>query len=531
MGVISPAFQVTPDTVPQTAAEFEACLASWEWRIYSGQLYKIMAKTEGADDDDPGIVIPFRPNFAQRDFLDALWYRNLILKARQLGFSTLVAIVWLDHALFNANQRCGMIAQDRETAEALFRDKICFAYDNLPEQLRERFPVAARNKSTLLFAHNNSGIVVKTSLRGGTYQRLHVSEMGKIGAKKPQAAIEIVTGSLPTVPVDGIAVIESTAEGQGGEFYKMSTRAQALHEQGKRLSKGDYRWHFYAWWKNPEYRLDAQHVVISAEEHLYFDEVEIVMGCLIDDEQRAWYIAKREGDLNGDAEMMWREFPSTPTECWQRSTEGKFLARQLATARKEGRIGRFPVVSRVPVHTFWDIGSSAGTAIWLMQYVGQQKRFIGFIEGWDEGYLHFVKALRDTGYLFGQMYLPHDAVQRRQVSDTIASPLSMLQELAPDWRWNIVPMVQTFQHGIDLLRADFSTYYFDEEGCKAGLVHLAEYQKRWNNRLQVWGDEPDKDNPHTEAADALRQCAQGFDPASISMSRRPRRATKGGMAA
>ncbi len=47
--------------------------------------------------------LPFKPNHAQIKFLDRLWYRNIILKARQLGFTTLICVLWLDHALFNAN--------------------------------------------------------------------------------------------------------------------------------------------------------------------------------------------------------------------------------------------------------------------------------------------------------------------------------------------------------------------------------------------------------------------------------------------
>ena len=98
------------------------------WRLCSGQLYKIMVKS----DDGSGTVIPFRPNRAQRRLLSRLWHRNVILKARQLGFTTLIAIMWLDHALFVPNQRCGIIAQDREAAEVIFRDKVKLAYENLP---------------------------------------------------------------------------------------------------------------------------------------------------------------------------------------------------------------------------------------------------------------------------------------------------------------------------------------------------------------------------------------------------------------
>ncbi len=79
------------------------------WRITSGVIYKIITK----GDDDEGLVVDFIPNRAQRKLLKRIWYRNNILKARQLGFTTLVAILWLDTALFSKSPiQCGIIAQD-----------------------------------------------------------------------------------------------------------------------------------------------------------------------------------------------------------------------------------------------------------------------------------------------------------------------------------------------------------------------------------------------------------------------------------
>ena len=125
--------------LPTNKQELERCLADAEWRVFSGCLYKIMTKGDDPEGDEPQetFVLPFRPNRAQRRFVMRLWNRNLILKARQLGFTTLIAILWLDHALFNADQRCGIIAHDREAAEAIFRDKVKFAYNNLPDEIRE----------------------------------------------------------------------------------------------------------------------------------------------------------------------------------------------------------------------------------------------------------------------------------------------------------------------------------------------------------------------------------------------------------
>ena len=296
--------------LPTDEADLARKLADPEWRLFSGCLYKIMVK--GDDEAEEAMVMPFKPNRAQRRFITRLWHRNLILKARQLGFTTLIAILWLDHALFNADQRCGIIAQDRDAAKVIFRDKVKFAYTNLPEQLRERFPLEADNADELLFAHNNSSIRVATSMRSGTIHRLHISEFGKICAKYPDKAQEVVTGSIPAVPTNGILVIESTAEGREGEFFKMVEQAQKLHTAKLPLTPKDYRFHFYAWWQEPKYRLDSRTVSISPKEHEYFDEIEVAMECRIDTDQRAWYIATKQADFSGTEERMWQEYPSTP---------------------------------------------------------------------------------------------------------------------------------------------------------------------------------------------------------------------------
>ena len=193
---------------PANEEELKECLSDPLWRICSGALYKIIIK---GDDGEDGLVMPFIPNRAQKRLLKALWHRNVILKARQLGFTTLVCIVWLDTALFSENMRCGIIAQDREAAEVIFRDKVKFAYENLPEELKAAMPLARDSASELLFAHNNSSIRVATSMRSGTIHRLHISEFGKICAKYPDKAKEVITGSIPAVPKSGILIIESTA--------------------------------------------------------------------------------------------------------------------------------------------------------------------------------------------------------------------------------------------------------------------------------------------------------------------------------
>lgn len=426
--------------------------------------------------------------------------------------TTLIAIMWLDHALFNANQRCGIIAQDREAAEAIFRDKVKFAYANLPDEIRERFPLARDSATELLFAHNNSSVRVATSMRSGTIHRLHVSEFGKICAKYPDKAQEVVTGSIPAVPTNGILVIESTAEGREGEFFKMVGIAEANHASRKKLTARDYRMHFYAWWQEPKYRMDSSTVDVSREEHEYFDLVEATvlrdMGerITIDPDQRAWYVATKRADFSGAEEKMWQEYPSFPSEAFQVSTAGNWYAKDMLALRKRGGVCRVPELD-MPVNTFWDIGNSDGCAIWFHQELRGEDRFISYYEAHGEDLRHYVRELREKGYVFGTHYLPHDANHKR-LSDYNRSTMEMLQDLMPGERFAIVPLITELVTGVSQVRKHMKAAWLDEVGCAKGIQRLEGYRKRFSRADNRYTDQPDKSNGCTEGADALRQWAQ-----------------------
>lgn len=225
--------------------------------------------------------------------------------------TTLILIVWLDHAMFNSNARCGMIAQDDGTAQNIFRDKVKFVYDHLPDALKLLMPLKNDNAHELIFAHNNSSIRVATSMRSGTYHRLHVSEFGKICAKFPAKAKEVITGSIPSVPKTGVLIIESTAEGQDGPFYNLTQAAIKLFELGKKLTNKQYRFHFFGWFDDKDYRMSPKGVLITDKDHQYFDSIETTMRVSLDIEQRAWYVSTRQEFADaGEEENMLQEYPS-----------------------------------------------------------------------------------------------------------------------------------------------------------------------------------------------------------------------------
>lgn len=67
-------------------------LSDQRWRLTSGKIYKIKNKD--------GKIIPFTPNKYQLHWLDNKHKKNIILKARQLGFSTMIQIYIFDCILF-----------------------------------------------------------------------------------------------------------------------------------------------------------------------------------------------------------------------------------------------------------------------------------------------------------------------------------------------------------------------------------------------------------------------------------------------
>ncbi len=244
-----------PNPLGLTDAELLKQLKDPMWRMRN--LYWIQ--------DKEGREVLFAPNEVQEKFLNELWFRNVIPKARQRGFSTVVQIWMLDTALFNSTQTGAVIAQDMPSVLKIFRNKIKFAYDRLPAVIKAMRTLKKQTESEMVF-NNDSSLYVAVSTRSGTIQMLHVSELGQISKKFPEKAREIQTGALPSVDQNGIIIIESTVESAAGMFPDMCRRAQQHQQLGRALGKMQYRLHFASWWDAEEYETDPTGIVIDPQE-------------------------------------------------------------------------------------------------------------------------------------------------------------------------------------------------------------------------------------------------------------------------
>jgi hypothetical protein len=301
--------------------ELKRLLSDKGWRL--SHLYFIK--------DKHGRVVKFKPNPTQLQYRANQHNRNVILKARQLGFTTDACIDALDDCLFSPHFDAGIIADTLDNARAIFTDKVKFAYDHLPELLRQARPAATDREGELKF-NNGSSISVSTSFRGGTLRRLHISEFGKISVKYPQKAREIITGAFEAVPLDGRIDVESTAEGMLGEFYELCQKAMRLQTH----SSLDFKFHFFPWYQTQEYRLEIA-VEIPPRLIEYFEYLAAGHGIALDPAQKAWYV-KKESDLKGD---MKREYPSYPEEAFLSSGRPVFNVEQVAADIKRAQAVSF----------------------------------------------------------------------------------------------------------------------------------------------------------------------------------------------
>ena len=475
----------------EACREITSKLSNRFWRL--NNLYRII--------DEEGQEVDFRMNWAQRDLYEALWYFNTVLKARQLGFSTFFLLYMLDACLFNSNVRAGVIAQTRNDAEALFAEKIRFPFDHLAPSLKADREIRTDRSNELKFS-NNSSIRVGTSMRGGTLQFLHVSELGKISAKYPEKAREIRTGALNTIHLGQFIFLESTAEGAGGEFYDQCQRAMKLRDSGKKLNEMEPRFHFYPWWRHPGYVLPAGDAVVTPEDETYFARIEADGGMELSAEQKAWYVTKAEQQ----GPDMKREYPSTPVEAFEASVEGAYYANEMTRARKEGRITRVPLEATVQVNTFWDLGVDDETSIWLHQEVGKEHRFFRYYHNAGEGLSHYAEWLRQQGCVYGKHYLPHD------VNVTSLSTGKTRKKTLEGFGVKpivVVPRIENLADGIQMVRNVIPKCWFDEAGCAEGIRCLDQYKREWNDKMSVWKNEPRHDAA-SHGADAFRQFATGY---------------------
>ncbi|MBY7736730.1 MULTISPECIES: DNA packaging protein [Paenibacillus] len=307
---------------PEKLDELKGILADFEqfcWRML-----KIKTKS--------GRIMPLTLNDAQRTFVREVFrqieagkpVRIIILKARQMGFSTVTeALIYYFTSLQEA-KNAFIVAQSSDASSNLY-DMFQFYYEKVPAIIK---PMSRKNNAKKLTFENptirtadrrknpglKSKITVQTAesrvlARSDTIHYLHASEVAFWPAKKKKKHLLSLLAALSKEP-GSLGVIESTANGME-EFKKMWDTAVK--------GESDFTPLFFAWFEMPDYRKPVPRGFELTEE-----ERELKAKYGLDDEQLQWRRYTIRNDCGGDPRQFDQEYPSEPDDAFLLSGEGIF---------------------------------------------------------------------------------------------------------------------------------------------------------------------------------------------------------------
>ena len=396
--------QMEPETI--TDEEVAVNLLDWRWRF--AHLYWI----EPAEASLSKLL--FTPRKEQWEILEAIYERGevriAILKARQLGFSTLLSIICLDMAMWMGGFKVGIVEQSREKANEKL-EKVKFAWKFLPDDIKACFKVIKDNDSE--FSLEGPDDTVSTvyggkKIRGGTHQLLWISEWGPIQDEDPRRSKDISSGALPSAE-KGIVVVETTWKGgKSGQLYEEIVEPTlALQEEFRTIR--DWKIYFYAWWLDKDYTFEGDVAQIDEDSVKYFTKLETDENIYLSDAQKLWYFKKAWP--KGDARF--EEFPSHLEEIFNIPTVGAIYADKMLRAETDGRITEFNATGAA-VWTTWDLGNMFNTAVVYWELHGLVWRIIDEDIGEQWELAERVANMQAKGYNYGGHLLPHDGAAQQK---------------------------------------------------------------------------------------------------------------------
>tara|TARA_R110001592_G_scaffold71939_4_gene219552 strand:+ start:183 stop:1733 length:1551 start_codon:yes stop_codon:yes gene_type:complete len=495
-------------------------LTNWRWRF--ANLYWI----KPAEIDKPKIL--FKSRDEQTEVLEILYDKGqtklAILKARQLGFSTLLSLISLDMALFHGGFTVGIVDQNVKDAEKKL-EMAKFAFENLPSDLLAEIRIIKWNGGELSFTVGNSPkstIYGGSNARGGTHQLLWISEWGAIQKDDPARSDNIADGALPSA-TQGITIVETTWKGgKSGRLYTEIVEPALLMDKAMRTEE-DWMIMFYPWHGDERYQRKGDASQIDAKCLAYFDELE-QYGIELVPAQKLWYYKEA---WNKRAKR-YEEYPSRLAEIFFSPVDGAIYGEYVDEAMISGRVLDYNA-ARPEFYTFWDIGKADLTTILLIQRVGGQDRIFDGYMGQGETMAHYAHWLqtweRDNDAFISGHYLPHDGGWERLGKSMNTSYADMLIESGLR-NINIVPRIPKVSIGIEYVRDRFKNLVFH----KTNLSRIYEFGKARVNFLDAFqqyqykplekgatSQEPLHDiNSHP--CDALRTYAEGDEGGLVPKS-------------
>jgi len=262
-------------------------------------------------------LVPFVMNLAQYDFEQYRTGRDLVVKPRQIGFSTKFQGDIYYQLATQERINAVTIADTAENTTTLVEIFNRF-HENMPDD--ERPYRKGRYPHGIKFPLRDSLVYLGTAGsrrwgHGKTVHHVHGSEV----AFWPDAkqTMDALLESVPTDPKNEFTsvVMESTPNGAGGYFY----------EEVQKAIRGDsqYKVHFYTWWWDDTYKLPLdrkEKIKYTTEEEELISRVYKEEGLRLSPEQIKW----RRQKINDREEIFWQEYPEDIVTCFLLSGRPRF---------------------------------------------------------------------------------------------------------------------------------------------------------------------------------------------------------------
>ena len=149
--------------------------------------------------------------------------RNIILKSRQLGISTLSAGMALWQMIFQKDTNVLVIATKQDTAKNLVT-KVKFMYENLPSWLKLGFE--ENNKLALRLKNGSQVKAVSAASDAGRSEAISLLIIDEAAFIEENRIEEIWGSSQQTLSTGGRAIVLSTPNGTGNFFHRMWVKAE-----------------------------------------------------------------------------------------------------------------------------------------------------------------------------------------------------------------------------------------------------------------------------------------------------------------
>lgn len=229
----------------------------------------------------------------------------------------------------------------------------------------------------------------------------------------------------------------------------------------------------------------------------------------------ARFPAKLERERLRDLELRPDQYDHIWEGAYISAITGAYFAKQLSRARSEHRICRVAMDELMKVYAYWDIGGtgrkSDATAIWIVQFIGKEIRFIDYYEAVNQPLATHVNWLKDNGYQRAKCVLPHDGAHSDKIWVTTYE--SELQKAGFDTE--IVPNqgAGAAIKRVDAARQLFPQMWFDQERCSAGIEAIGWYHEKIDETRNI-GLGPEHDWS-SHAADAFGMVAVSYEQISV----------------